>query len=157
MLIERGASIRNLRIAAGLGRLDRMEAFFTPDGEPKPEAGDIAWPFGELPADQRAKSSQDLINHCLAYAGMRGQQEAVTWLLDHGAEINGLPPGFEHKGGVLHWAAIRGKEAVVEYLVGQGADVGLRDGTMNLLASDWAEFEGHKTIATYLTMVRTVF
>ena len=51
MLIERGASIRNLRIAAGLGQLDRMEAFFTPDGELKPEAGDIAWPFGELPAE----------------------------------------------------------------------------------------------------------
>ncbi len=150
MLVKRDAPVHNLRIAAGLGRVDCLEGFFTPGGELKPEAGDIAWPFGALPEDQQARSSQDLIDHGLAYAGMHGHQQAVAWLLEHGARINALAPGFEHRGGVLHWAAIRGKESVVKYLVAQGADVGLRDGTLNLLASDWAAHEGHEAVAGFL-------
>src|SRR6185369_16486929 len=48
LLIERGAKVQNLRIAAGLGRLDMIEQFFDPEGSLKPEAGKIDWPFGNL-------------------------------------------------------------------------------------------------------------
>ena len=37
LLLERGAKIQNLRIAAGLGRTDLIEAYFNDDGSLKPE------------------------------------------------------------------------------------------------------------------------
>ena len=38
LLLERGAAIQNLRIAAGLGRVDLIESFFNDDGSLKPAA-----------------------------------------------------------------------------------------------------------------------
>ena len=48
LLLARGASIHNLRIAAGLGRIDLIEGFFRSDGALRPEAGKIDWPFGDI-------------------------------------------------------------------------------------------------------------
>jgi hypothetical protein len=48
LLLARGATVHNLRLAAGLGRLDLIESFFNSDGSLKLEAGKIDWPFGEL-------------------------------------------------------------------------------------------------------------
>ncbi|HEY3136876.1 MAG TPA: hypothetical protein VGL29_12675 [Blastocatellia bacterium] len=48
LLLERGASIHNLRAAAGLGRTELIERFFNVDGSLKPEAGKINWPWGDL-------------------------------------------------------------------------------------------------------------
>src|SRR5688572_29897096 len=50
LLLERGARVRNLRIAAGLGRTDLIAAFFDRDDDLKPEAGRVDWPFGTLEA-----------------------------------------------------------------------------------------------------------
>src|SRR6266542_2335658 len=47
LLLERGASLHNLRIASGLGRVDLIASFFNNDGSLKPEAGKIDWPFGD--------------------------------------------------------------------------------------------------------------
>jgi len=48
LLVRRGASVRNLRMAAGLGRTDLIEGFFNPDDSLKPGAGTINWPWGNL-------------------------------------------------------------------------------------------------------------
>jgi hypothetical protein len=48
LLLERGAKVQNLRIAAGLGRTDLIEGYFNADGSLKPEAGKIDWPFGDV-------------------------------------------------------------------------------------------------------------
>src|SRR5262249_45018193 len=48
LLLRRGARIRNLRTAAGLGRTDLIESYFHTDGSLKPEAGTIEWPWGNL-------------------------------------------------------------------------------------------------------------
>src|SRR5262247_4007862 len=48
LLLERGAKVQNLRIAAGLGRVDLIESYFNAEGSLKPEAGKIDWPFGNL-------------------------------------------------------------------------------------------------------------
>lgn len=47
LLLERGASVHNLRIASGLGRIDLIVGFFNSDGSLKREAGKIDWPFGD--------------------------------------------------------------------------------------------------------------
>ena len=48
LLLKRGARVRNLRIAAGLGRTDLIAGFFDDSGALKPAAGRIEWPFGSL-------------------------------------------------------------------------------------------------------------
>src|SRR6267378_15394 len=48
LLLKRGATIHNLRIASGLGRVDLMKGYFNIDGSLKPEAGKIDWPFGDV-------------------------------------------------------------------------------------------------------------
>lgn len=48
LLLTRGASVHNLRLASGLGQIDLIEGFFESDGTLKPEAGKIDWPFGEV-------------------------------------------------------------------------------------------------------------
>lgn len=146
MLVRRGASVHNLRIAAGLGEIDRINAFFTPEGQLKEEAGEIAWPFGPIPEDQHATTGQDVIDHALVYAGMRGQMAAAERLLHYGAALNVCPPGFEYRGTVLHYAAIRGHAELVRYLVERGADKALKDDTLGQLPKDWALFEGHEYI-----------
>src|SRR6267378_2063485 len=87
LLLERGASVHNLRIAAGLGRTDLIESFFRSDGSLKPEAGRIEWPFvdpeeSNLPLqikqELQAKISQwrddpqSIINNAFVYACMHG-------------------------------------------------------------------------------------
>src|SRR5215216_1970595 len=57
LLLERGAKVQNLRIAAALGRTDLMESYFSADGSLKPDAGKINWPFGSL--DNIACSNHD--------------------------------------------------------------------------------------------------
>src|SRR6185503_14291574 len=57
LLLERGASVQNLRTAAGLGRTDLIEDYFNADGSLKPEAGKMDWPFGSL--DNIACSNHD--------------------------------------------------------------------------------------------------
>ncbi|HEU4752129.1 MAG TPA: ankyrin repeat domain-containing protein, partial [Armatimonadota bacterium] len=47
LLLARGAAVRTLRAAAGLGRKDLIESSFDADGGLKPEAGGIDWPFGD--------------------------------------------------------------------------------------------------------------
>jgi hypothetical protein len=70
MLLRRGASIHNLRIAAGLGRTDVIEAFFNAEGSLKPEAGKVDWPWRDLHEKffSFAQDRQAVINNAFVYA-----------------------------------------------------------------------------------------
>lgn len=48
-------------------------------------------------------------------------------LLQKGAEIDAIPPGFDYAGTALHNAAVRGHRAVVEFLLEQGANPNVKD------------------------------
>jgi ankyrin repeat protein len=61
LLLERGASIHNLRIAAGLGRTDVVETFFAADGF-------------------------DYAGTGLHYAALNGHRATVALLIDRGAD-----------------------------------------------------------------------
>jgi ankyrin repeat protein len=156
LLLERGATIHNLRIAAGLGRADLIDGFFHPDGSLKPEAGTLAWPFGE-PADGWSQDPQDLIDNAFVYACRSGQVAAAERLLRHGARINALPPGFDYAGTGLHYAAMDGHRPLVEYLLAHGADpcitsrkVGSTIHHTDTTAAGWAEHGGHPEIRELL-------
>src|SRR5439155_12911296 len=78
LLVRRGASIHNLRIAAGLGRTDRIEGFFNADGSLKPEAGVLQWPFKPK---TWTNDRQTILNNAFVYACMHGHIDAAKLLL----------------------------------------------------------------------------
>ena len=153
MLLKRGASVHNLRIASGLGRVDLIEGFFNPDGSLRPEAGKIDWPFGELswlvqPADTYPDA--DIVNNAFVYACAHNRIEAAKLLLEKGAELDAIPPGFDYAGTALHNAALHGRREMVEFLLERGANPSIRDTKVNNTPSGWAEYAGHKELRDYL-------
>ncbi len=156
LLLERGATIHNLRIAAGVGRADLIDGFFHPDGSLKPEAGQLAWPFGD-PAEGWSQDPQDILDNAFVYACRSGDIETVARLLAHGARINALPPGFDYAGTGLHYAAMDGNRPMVEYLLAHGADPCVKSRKVRATihhtdstAAGWAEHGGHPEIKELL-------
>ena len=165
MLLERGASVRNLRAAAGLGRMDLLPSFFNNDGSLKAEAGKISWPFGD-PEKSNLKSEvkeklqaaisgwshrpQDIINNAFIYACMNNHIDAAKFLLQKGADTNAIPPGFDYAGTGLHYAALRGQQAMAEFLLEQGADPLIKDTKVGSVPSGWADYGGHPELRDYL-------
>jgi ankyrin repeat protein len=165
LLLERGASLHNLRIAAGMGRLDLVESFFDSDGSLKPEAGEIDWPFGELEKSDsnlevskeiQAKAArwshdrQSVIDNAFVYACMHNHIPVARLLLQKGAKIDAIPPGFDYSGTGLHYAALNGHRAMVEFLVEQGASTSVKDTKVNSTPAGWAAHAGHEQLKQYL-------
>lgn len=165
LLVERGASVHNLRIAAGLGRVDLIENFFSSDRTLKPEAGEISWPFQDplcsnlaRPVAEKLQASidswsnepQNVINNAFIYACMQGQIEAAELLLEKGAKINSIPAGFHYPGTALHNAAVNGQLAMVKFLIEHGADVTAKDVENGATVAGWAAYGGHDEVKEYL-------
>jgi ankyrin repeat protein len=168
LLLQRGASIHNLRIAAGLGRTDLIEAFFYQDGRLMPGAGRIDWPWGGLEQIRQsnhnrngkeqllskvrswANDDQDVINNAFVYACMHGQVDAAELLLHKGAQVNAIPGGFDFSGTGLHYAALNGHQTMAEFLVEHGADTRIKDTKIGGTPAGWAEHGGHLAIKAYL-------
>jgi ankyrin repeat protein len=168
LLLERGASVHNLRIAAGLGRVDLIEGFFNSDGSLKAEAGEIEWPFGDpeksnLPFQTKEElqakiagwpdDRQSIINNAFVYACMHGSIDAARLLLQKGAQVDAIPPGFDYSGTGLLYAALNGQRAMVEFLVTEGANVNVKDTKVGGTAAGWAEYGGHVELKDYLDRI----
>ncbi len=168
LLLERGARVRNLRVAAGLGRTDSIAAFFADDGELKPEAGAIEWPFGTAEEVERSNHSgaikrslaerirawpqtrQAVVDNALVYACMHGHVDAAALLLEQGAAIDAIPFGFDYAGTALHYAAMNGHRAAVEFLLQRGASTKVRDAKIGAEPIGWARHAGRTEIVELL-------
>lgn len=169
LVLERGARVQNLRMAAGLGRTDLIESYFNPDGTLKPEAGKINWPWGDLETIARSNHNaagkqslgdrvnewsqdrQGIINNAFVYACMHGHIEAAKLLLDKGAEINAIPGGFDYAGTGLHYAALNGHRAMAEFLLNHGADRNVKDTKVGSTPAGWADHGGHPELLDLLS------
>jgi len=149
LLLERGAKVQNLRIAAGLGRTDAIESYFNADGSLKPEAGEIDWPFGHVEKSW-SQGRQEIINNAFVYACMHGHIDAAQLLLEKGAEINAVPEGFDYAGTGLHYAALNGHRAMIEFLLEHGADRNVKDTKVGSTAAGWAEYGKHPELLDLL-------
>ena len=168
LLLERGAKVQNLRIAAGLGRTDLIENYFNADGSLKPESGKINWPWGDLETIARSnhatagkqslsdrvnawpQDQQGIVNNAFVYACMHGHIDAAQLLLNKGAEINTIPGGFDYAGTGLHYAALNGYRAMVEFLLAHGADPNVKDTKVGSTAAGWADYGGHPDLRDLL-------
>jgi ankyrin repeat protein len=168
LLVKRGASVQNLRLAAGLGRTDLIEAFFNADGSLKPEAGRINWPWGDLTVIQNSNfdregkqkladkftswknDRQSIVDNAFVYACMHGHIPAADLLLQKGARINAIPGGFDYSGTGLHYAALNGRRAMIEFLIQHGADINVKDEKAGSTPAGWADYAGHTEIRDYL-------
>lgn len=155
LLLDRGAKIRNLRTAAALGRSDLIQTYFDEDGNLKPEAGQIDWPFGGNKSVSHrinawSQDRQGIINNAFVYACMHGHIDAAQLLLDKGAEINTVPGGFDYAGTGLHYAALNGHRAMVQFLLDHGADKSVKDTKVGSTAAGWAEFGKHPELLDLL-------
>jgi len=128
----------NLRVAAGLGRLDRLAAMFDAAGKPLPAAGKARAfhrPHSGFPAWQPTPGHvQEILDDAFSFAARSGRIEAMAYLNARGAEINGVACN----GSPLQWAVIQGRTEAVAWLLAQGADVNLR--------ADFARNEGQTAL-----------
>jgi len=86
-LIDRGATC-NLIIAAGVGRLDLVQAYFDKEGKLKANAG-------ALPGWRKPRTPKSCIDSAFGMACRNGQMDTAKWLLEKGPNINKKNPAGE--------------------------------------------------------------
>ncbi|HWB95710.1 MAG TPA: ankyrin repeat domain-containing protein [Bryobacteraceae bacterium] len=162
LLARRGARL-DLRFASGLGRMEEVRGWFLPDGALKPGAGALADPYG-LERKQRGESPfryertrEKILLQALYFACVQERLEAADFLLAQGAEINGIVPGLDMRGTILHrvasmeWEGPPARcERVIRFLIERGADPAARDREYNATPAGWASYCGRREAAALL-------
>jgi ankyrin repeat protein len=117
----------DLFCAAGLGDVERVRAFFTPDGRLKPDASRTgssryAADGSRLPCPPGTE--REIVSDALYMAARNGQEGTVRELLTRGPDL-----AFRAFAGgtALHWAHFASAPAVVALLLAAGADPTVRD------------------------------
>jgi ankyrin repeat protein len=118
---------RNLRMAAGLGRIDIMTELFDANGKLKPEAGfhrEFHRPHSGFPAWQPRDDSQEILDEALNYAARSGRIEAMAFLHKHGADLDSAP----YQATPLAQAVLNGHVNAIAWLLDHGADIDKKSG-----------------------------
>jgi ankyrin repeat protein len=136
-MIELGAK-PDVMAAAALGRVDLLQAAFARDD-------------GHLLARPRRHGREmgerDAIGLAMLFAYVRGQREAVDFLLDK--EGNWNMTGVNN-GTALHRAAGEGDLEMVQRLVAKGADVGIRDDVYAATPLSWAHHNHQTAVSEWI-------
>jgi hypothetical protein len=135
-LIELGAEV-DVCAAAALGRMDLLRDCFDQRGHlrSRPRRGG------------KRMSERDAIGLSLLFAYVRGQREAVDFLLEKDGNWN--MTGVNN-GAALHRAAWDGDLAMVQRLVAKGADISNRDNPFNSTPLSWAQHNKQQQVFDWL-------
>ena len=148
LLAERNVTPANTRVAAGLGDVSLLRSFFRQDGGLTPEAGrgrGFYRHHGEYPEWAPTDDPQEILDEAFVYACLNGRREAADLLLDHGADINGMP--YYMSG--LHAAVYRDDQRLVEELVARGADLSVREKMHGGTPHNWSEYLDRRAIREF--------
>jgi len=121
-LAERDIVPGNLRIAAGLGRLDLIESLVREDGSLRGDAGAARGfyrPHSGFPIWQPSDDPQEILDEALVWAAKSDRVEVLGPLVELGADVDGDP----YRGTALTWAAANGRLASIARLLELGADI----------------------------------
>lgn len=125
-LAEYGITPNNMRVAAGLGRVDALKTFFDRDGKPTAAADQARGfhrPHSGFPAWQPIPGHrQEILDDALSFAVRNGRLAAMALLVERGADVNGIACN----GSLLEWAVIKGRTDVVTWLLDHGAEVNMK-------------------------------
>lgn len=124
-LAEAGVSPRNLRVAAGLGRLELIEECLDARGQltAAARAGRGFYrPHSGFPAWRPTDNPQEVLDEALVWAAKSDRTAAMAVLVKRGAKLEADP----YRGTPLLWAASRGRADAVAWLLDHGADVNQR-------------------------------
>jgi hypothetical protein len=139
VLAADGISPDALYVAAAAGRVELLPRWFEGDRlsarafDERPNLADVGWTPRLPPTDDPA----EVLGEAFTLACYNGRIEAAQWLLEHGADVNAHP--YLGMTG-LHFAALAGHRAMVEWLIGNGADTTLRDAEHHTNPASWARF-----------------
>jgi ankyrin repeat protein len=121
LLAEREIAPRNLRIAAGLGRLDLVRKLVRDDGSLSEAAGAARGfyrPHTGFPIWQPSDDPQEILDEALVWAAKSDRVGVLGPLVELGA----APDGDPYRGTPLIWAAACGHVAAIRRLVELGAE-----------------------------------
>jgi ankyrin repeat protein len=111
-----GIEPRNLRVAAGLGRVDLIDELV---GTPAAAAHRGFYrPHGGFPEWTPSGDPQEILDEALVWAAKADRIEAIDRLVELGARVDADP----YRGTPLAWAAAKGRVDAVRRLVELGAD-----------------------------------
>lgn len=127
--------------AAGAGDLARVKGWFDEAGRPRLESLGRHYPTNNpsvlrnlhwTPVD-----AQHVLDVALAWACMNRHFEIVSFLLEHGANIN-TDWSTHEPASILHECAVRGNYEAAQFLIDHGIDMTTRDYRWNATAEGWA-------------------
>ena len=137
MLARHGVLPNALWVAAGAGRLDVVQWFFAADGallpaayQHRPNYARLGWPSVDVPDAPSA-----VLGEAFIFACFNGRCDVAQRLLELGADVDSRP--YLNLTG-LQFAVEGGHRAMVEWLLAQGADRGLRGALRGETATDRA-------------------
>ena len=144
-----GRTPDNLRVAASLGEMDRVDSIVNAKSFPSTEAfegrepWDAAYGFAPSP---HSNDPERVLLDALAFAARNGQLTTAQLLLDQGIDVNGI----DYLAPALHWAALYNQNAMVDFLIASGARLDLRDREYGATASEWAAYFKNDALASKL-------
>jgi ankyrin repeat protein len=126
LLAERGVAPRNLRAAAGLGRLELIDELVGGDGTLTPEARahrGFYRPHSGFPRWQPTDNDREVLDEGLRWAVVNEQTDVVNTLIARGAQVN----ADTYPKSPLSTAVGRGDIAMIALLLANGADPNRRE------------------------------
>jgi ankyrin repeat protein len=121
LIAEHGVFPRNLRAAAGLGRLDLIDELVPSDGALTQRAGAhraFYRPHSGFPHWEPSDDRQEILDEALSWAARNERVEALDALVARGAKVD----AEVNRGTALTWAAACGRTRAIRRLLELGAD-----------------------------------
>jgi hypothetical protein len=140
VLVDHGARVDNLVLAAGMGRLDLVRSYFDEREQISADTPPIDDELGPMMG-----VAHSVLDWALQYAVLHRRLDVARFLVDRGADVNAPI----QRAPLLNWTAYYGLEDAVAFLLDHGARL-VRDSMYGASPIGWAKHGGHPKIVSLL-------